>query len=339
MDEAVIRATFELEPAGSAEALAIEESVGVPDGPPAARGRVVSEDSGRAVVEFPAANWGADVTMLVSALVAGEAHETRAFTRCRLVGLSLPPGMFPGPAFTAPDRLMVGVIVKPSLGLSAEEVGAVAGAAARGGADLIKDDELLGDPAFCPFEDRVSRVMDAVGPDVVYCPNVTGPIGSLLYRAERAVELGATGVMVNAFAQGLDAVRLLRDADLGVPVFAHRVGSGPWVRNERFGVAGSVLAALTRLCGADCVQVGAFDGKLFDAGEDVAAQLDACRSPALGVPPAVAVLGGGMGPANARAQVDRAGGSGLMVLLGQAAYAHPGGVEEGVRATVEALSA
>ena len=338
MDEAVIRATFELEPAGSADALAVEESVGVADGPEAARGRVVSEDRGRAVVEFPAANWGPDVTMLVSALVAGEAHETAAFTRCRLVDLALPPGMFPGPAFTAPDRLLVGAIVKPSLGLSAEEVGEVAGAAARGGADLIKDDELLGDPVFCPFEDRVRCVMDAVGPDVVYCPNVTGPVGSLLFRAERAVELGATGVMVNAFAQGLDAVRLLRDADLGVPVFAHRVGSGPWVRNERFGVAGPVLAALTRLCGADCVQVGAFAGKLFDGDDDVRAQIAACRDAALGVPAALAVIGGGVGPHNARAQVDAAGGAGLMVLLGQAAYSHPGGVEEGVRATVDALA-
>ena len=32
--------------------------------------------------------------------------------------------------------------------------------------------------------------------------------------------------MVNAFAQGLDALRALRDAELGVPLFAHRVGRG-----------------------------------------------------------------------------------------------------------------
>jgi len=51
------------------------------------------------------------------------------------------------------------------------------------------------------------------------------------------------------------------------------------------------------------------------------------------------VLGGGLGPDNARAQLEAAGiQSGLMVLLGQAAYRHPGGPEEGVRATVAALA-
>jgi ribulose-bisphosphate carboxylase large chain len=247
--------------------------------------------------------------------------------------------MLPGPAFDPPDRVLVGAIVKPSLGLGPAEVAKVASALAQGGADLIKDDELLGDPDWCRLEDRVKAVMDSIPTEVVYCPNVTGPMGALLYRAERAVELGATGVMVNAFAEGLDAVRLLRDADLGVPVFAHRVGSGAWVRNERFGVAGAVLAKLTRLCGADCVQVGAFSGKLFDADGAVRDQIAACHAPLAGVPRAVAVLGGGMGPDNARAQIDAAAvRSGVMVLLGQAAYRHPGGPEEGVRSTVAALA-
>ena len=51
-----------------------------------------------------------------------------------------------------------------------------------------------------------------------------------------------------------------------------------------------------------------------------------------------AVLGGGVGPENAAEHVRRAGAEArLMVLLGSRAYAYPGGVEEGVRAAVEAV--
>lgn len=333
----VIRATYELEPGGRAEALALEASLGMPTGPDFVRGRVVEEREGRAVLEFPAANWGRNLPMLISSLVAGEGMEDRSFTRVRLVGLDLPRGMLPGPAFQAPDDLGVGAIVKPSLGLRPPEVAEVAAALAAGGARLVKDDELLGDPEWCPLEDRVKAVAAIVPPSVVYCANVTGPVDGLVDRARRTVDGGATGVMVNAFAAGLDAVRALRDANLGVPLLAHRVGSGPWVRNERFGVSSAVLAQLTRLAGADYVLVGAFGGKLFDSDEEVRAQLDAVRRPLHDVHAPTAVLGGGIGPDNARAQADQAGGTGLLLLLGSAAYRHPGGVEVGVRATCEAL--
>src|SRR5439155_2043361 len=110
------------------------------NGPEFVRGRVVSERDGIAVLEFPAANWGRNVPMLLSALVAGEGVETRAFTRCRLVALELPDGFLPGPDAPPPlgDGVGVGVIVKPSLGLKPAEVAAVAAAAMRGGANLIK---------------------------------------------------------------------------------------------------------------------------------------------------------------------------------------------------------
>src|SRR5712691_7731924 len=329
----VIRAIFELDPPEAAETLALIESVGRADGPEHVRGTVVAQADGRAVLKFLEGHWGGDVTLLVSSLFAGEWADSAAFTRCRLVELELPAGLLPGPAFAAPEEVLVGAIVKPSLGLSPQEFASTAAALAAGGADLVKDDELLGDPEWCPLEDRV-RAVAAVLPDGVrYAANVTGPVESLLQRARRAADLGAGAVMVNAFAQGLDAVRALREAELGVPIFAHRVGAALWARKPALGVAPSVIAELTRLCGADFVQVGSFTGSVYDAFEDVHAQIDACHRD-LGVARAVAVLGGGVGPRNAAEQVRAAGTeSGLMVLLGSAAY-EEGSPEEAVRATV-----
>jgi len=321
----VVRVTYELQPAAWAKELARIEA-----------GEVVVVEDGRAVLEFPQRNWGSDVTLLVSSLLAGEWADSAALERCRLVGLEWPDGL-PGPAFDAPERVLVGAIVKPPLGLAPREFAETAAALARGGADLIKDDELLGDQEWCPLEERVRAVAAALPASVRYAPNVTGPVDGLLRRAERAVELGASALMVNAFAQGLDALRLLREADLGVPLFAHRVGAAFWVRGP-LGVAGTVLVELTRLAGADYVQVGSFSGRVFDDEDVVRAQVAACRRPLAGVRRATAVLGGGVGPENAAEHVRRAGAdSGLMVLLGSRAYAHAGGVEEGVRAAVEAV--
>jgi ribulose-bisphosphate carboxylase large chain len=331
----VITVTYEVEPLEAAESLALVASVGHSDGPEFVRGRVVSADDGRAVLEFPEENWGADVSLLVAALLAGEWADLAALTRCRLVDADWPAGFFPGPAFDAPGGVLVGAIVKPSLGLSPREVAEVTAALGRGGADLVKDDELLGDPAWCPLDERVRAVVAAT--DARYAANVTGAVDGLRARAELAVELGAGGLMIDAFAQGLDALRLLRDADLGVPILAHRAGAAMWTRNHAHGVAPTVVAQLLRLLGADYVLCGSFTGRVFDTEAEVRLQVEACHAN-LGVPRCVAVLGGGVGPANAAEQVERAGvRDRVMVLLGSEAYRHPGGVEEAVRATVEAV--
>ena len=329
----MIRVTYELDPPEAAETLALIESVGRADGPERVRASVVGIVGNRVMLEFPAV--GSDVALLVSSLFAGEWADSAAFTRCRLVAVDWPEEFLPGPAFDAPDRVLVGAIVKPSLGLTPAQVADVASQLAAGGADLVKDDELLGDPDWCPLEERV-RAVAAVG--VRYAANVTGPVDSLLTRAERAVELGAGALMVNAFAQGLDSLRAMREADLGVPIFAHRVGAALWARQSAFGVAPSVIAELTRLCGADYVQVGSFSGSVYDSADEVRAQIAACHGPLGAASRSVAVIGGGVGPGNAAAQLEQAGvAQGVMLLLGSAAY-EDGSPADAVRSVVESVS-
>jgi ribulose-bisphosphate carboxylase large chain len=314
----VFRVTYELAPVEAAETLALIESVGRADGPEHVRGRVAAVEGDRATLEFPELNWGGDVSLLVSSLLAGEWADSAAFERCRLLAVDWPEGILPGPAFEAPDTVQVGAIVKPSLGLSPAEVADVAVQLAAAGAELVKDDELLGNPAWCPLEERV-RAVAAAG--VHYAANVTGPTETLLERAARLVELGAAALMVNAFAQGLDSVRALREADFGVPIFAHRVGAALWARRPDFGVAPAVVAEVTRLCGADYVQVGSFSGTVYDKPDDVRAQIEACHRKLGSARKAVAVLGGGVGPQNAAQQLEAAGTrSGVMVLFGSEAY-------------------
>jgi ribulose-bisphosphate carboxylase large chain len=352
-------ATFELEPPGSARALAVEESTGTEAIPAEVfaqvGGEVLEDAGGRAVIAWPWRNWGPNLPQLMASVLVGEGCETARFTRCRLVALEWPDELVAalggGPRLgldgvrarlgAQADRPLLGGIVKPSLGLGPAEVAATAAALARGGCDLIKDDELLADPDWCPLAERVPAVAAAlaeVGRPVLYAVNISGPVDTLLDRATAAVGAGATALMVNAFATGIDAVRAVAAAGLGVPVLAHRVGAGPIVRNPEVGVDGSVLCELTRIAGADLVQIGGFGGKLFDSPEEVARNLAACRRPLGGARLPVPVNGGGVW-AGSTPTVLAAAGHDIMLLLGMGAYEHPGGPEAGARSVEQAIDA
>jgi 3-oxoisoapionate-4-phosphate decarboxylase len=326
-----VRATYLVDPPEWAERLAVLESVGLPDARSDARGLVVEQRGKEVTLEFPALAGETDATVLVSSLVAGEWGDRADMRSCRLVAVDWPAGL-PGPAFAPAPDPVVGAIVKPALGLAPEEAAAVAAELAAGGALLVKDDELLTSPPSSPLEERARRIAERLPESVRYAANVSGPHEGLLGRAEAVVAAGAGALMLNAFAQGLAALQALRAADLGVPIFAHRVGAAFLRRGGPVSVSARVLAELTLLLGADYVQVGSFGGRTFDSDEEIREQIAACRGRA------TAVIGGGVGPANAREQLDRAGEpAGIMLLLGSEAYAHPEGVRAGVAATVEAL--
>jgi ribulose-bisphosphate carboxylase large chain len=322
-----------------AETLAVLQSVSLPGGPEEVRARVVDVDGDRVGVEFPALDDGFDVEQLLAVCVAGEWADRGDMESCRLLEIEWPDGL-PGPAFGAEPGVAIGAIIKPALGLSPAEAAAVAAELAGGGATFLKDDELMASPSYSPLVERVRRVCEGLPPDVRYAPNVSGPPETLLSRAESAIEAGAGTLMVNAFLQGLGSIRALRDAGLGVPLFVHRVGSSFLRRGERVSVSSRVLVELTRLLGADYVQVGSFSARTFDSADEVREQIAACRGELRGgVPAATAVIGGGVGPGNAAEQLALAeAADGVMLLLGSEAYAHPDGVRAGVAATVSALA-
>jgi len=99
-----------------------------------------------------------------------------------------------------------------------------------------------------------------------------------------------------------------------------------------------VLCELTRIAGADFVQIGGFGGKLFDTWGEVAANLDACRRPLGGARVPVPVNGGGVWAGSVPKVVGVAGAD-IMLLVGAGAFEHPGGVEAGARSVAQAIDA
>ncbi len=312
-----MRAIYEIRPPAWGETLATLQSVSLPDGPEAVRARVVDVARERVTIDFPALDGETSAEQLLAACIAGEWADRGDVEFCRLVEVDWPVGL-PGPAFPAQPGVSVGAIVKPALGLSPTEAAAVAAALASGGAVLVKDDELQRSSS-----ERVRAVNAMIPEHVLYAANVTG------VDADAIVEAGARGLMVNAFLAGLGSIARLRE--YGLPIFVHRVGSAFLRRGGTVSVSARVLAELTRLLGADYVQVGSFSQRTFDTDDEVREQIAGAR-------PATAVIGGGVGAGNAGEQLDRAGTrDGVMLLLGSAAYAHPDGVRAGVKAAVEAI--
>jgi ribulose-bisphosphate carboxylase large chain len=312
-----VRAVYEIRPPAWGETLAILQSVSLRDGPERARARVVEVEGERVTIDFPALDGETRAEQLLAACITGEWADRGDVESCRLVEVEWPDGL-PGPSFPARPGISVGAIVKPALGLTPEEAAAVAAELAAGGAVLVKDDELQQSSP-----ERVRAIEDAIPDHVRYAANVTGA------DAAAIVDAGASALMVNAFIAGLGSIGRLRE--YGLPIFVHRVGSAFLRRGGPVSVSARVLAKLTRLLGADYVQVGSFSPRTFDTDDEVREQIAAAR-------PATAVIGGGVGAENAAEQLERAKTrDGVMLLLGSAAYAHWDGVCAGVAAAVEAI--
>jgi 3-oxoisoapionate-4-phosphate decarboxylase len=311
-----VRATFEIRPPAWGETLAILQSVSLPAGPARVRARVVDVEGERVTIDFPALDGETSAEQLLAACVAGEWADRGDFESCRLVEVAWPTDL-PGPAFPCAPGVSIGAIVKPALGLSPAEAAAVTTELAAGGAVLVKDDELQRSSP-----ERVRALNAALPEHVLYAANVTDT------DVDSIVAAGARALMVNAFLAGLGSIARLRE--YGLPIFVHRVGSAFLRRGGPVSVSARVLAELTRLLGADYVQVGSFSPRTFDTDDEVREQIAAAR-------PATAVIGGGVGADNVHEQLERGGTrDGVMLLLGSAAYAHPDGVRAGVAAAVEA---
>jgi hypothetical protein len=303
-----VRAVFEVRPVEWAETLAVLQSVSLADVHSKVRARVVAVDGTRATLELPALDGETSAEQLLAACVSGEWADRGDVESCRLVSVEWPSGL-PGPVFGAAPGVQVGAIIKPALGLAPADAAKVAARlVAETRAVLVKDDELQRSSP-----ERVRAVNAAIPDDVLYAANATG------VDAEALVEAGARALMINAFIAGLGSITRLRE--LGVPVFVHRVGSAFLRRGDRVSVSGRVLAELTRLLGADYVQVGSFSSRMFDSDDEVREQIAACHDELHGARRATAVIGGGVGPANRDEHLERVGTrDGVMVLYGSAAY-------------------
>jgi len=324
-------------------------------------GRVIDIQGNVATIAYPEDDFSLDIGGVpqILSVIAGNLFGLEGLKGVRLEDVAFPRGVlraFKGPKFgipglrkalKRPDKPLVGTIVKPKIGLPPRDMADFVYEAGMGGLTNGKDDETLSNQRFCPLEDRVVAIAEAIdrvkaetGHVMMHAINVSTRGDRVLEVAERAQELGASELMVDVFTCGFAAVQVLaEDPSIQLPIHVHRTMHGAITRNKDLGVSMAVFSKLVRMCGGDALHVGTFGvGKMkSSAAEDLANQR-ACVGPELPYEKVMPVCSGGMHPALIEPLV-KITGTDVQIQAGGGVAGHPGGVRAGARAMVQAVDA
>lgn len=323
--------------------------------------RVIDIRGNLVTVAFPVEDFSIDIGGVpqILSVIAGNLFGLEMLKGVRLEDADFPSRMlreFKGPKFgieglrsilKRSDKPLVGTIVKPKIGLSPKETADYIYEAGMGGLTNGKDDETLVNQRFCPLEERVVAIAEAIdrvrsetGHIMMHAINVSTRGDRILEVAERAQELGATELMVDVITCGFAAVQgLAEDPSIKLPVHVHRTMHAAITRNRDHGIAMRPMAKLVRMCGGDALHVGTFGvGKMKgDPREDLDSQR-ACTDPSFPHRPVISVCSGGVHPSLVPKLVGIAGKD-IQIQAGGGVAGHPGGVRAGARAMVQAVDA
>ena len=311
-------------------------------------------------VSWSLENTGTDLPT-VWATVLGNSFELHHFSALKLLDVAFPAefqAAYPGPAFGVTGtraltgvtgRPVIGTIIKPSVGLSPDETGALADTLIGAGLDFIKDDELMGDPPHSPFTERFEAVMrvvdrhaDRTGRKVMYAANISGEMDAMLRRLDLIAARGGTCAMVVLAAVGLPAVSAVR-RHASVPLHGHRAGWGLYARSPSLGISYVAYQKFWRLAGVDHLHVNGLRNKFCEPDDSVLLSARTCLTPLVAPPGRADVAMPVFSSAQSAVQVADTyaalGSADLIYCCGGGIMAHPDGIAAGVVSLREAWDA
>ena len=308
----------------------------------------LNADNGLVCIAFPVVNtdWESDgISHLLCQLMGGHV-DIDVIQKCRLVDLVLPANVkkhFLGPKFGIAgirqftgqyNKPIFGSIVKPKIGITPEVLLEMVKQMVDGGADFIKEDEIMSNPAICPLDKRVDVISNYLAKQsrkVVFCHTINCDPHVVVDRVKRVHELGGNGVHINVFS-GLGVYNSIRKLDL--PVYLHYQSSGAKVFtdvNHRFSIAWSVMCQLATLMGVDTIQTGMIGGYSNDNPEDIFKCMSILREGNT-----LPVLSCGMHPGLVNWVTGQVGND-YLANAGGSVHGHPGGTVSGAKAMRQAI--
>ena len=312
----------------------------------------------RITISFPTSNIGGNLPTL-AATVAGNLYDLGEVTGLRLESLRLPAAyraLFDRPQHGVAgtrrltgvaDGPLVGSIIKPNLGLSAEETGELVGTLCEAGLDFIKDDEICADPVHAPLAMRVPAVMarvrrhqDRTGKHVMVAFNITDETDAMRRHADLIEREGGRCAMVSLNWCGYSAVQTLRRHS-GLVLHGHRNGFGALSRHPLLGIGFDAYQALWRLAGVDHMHVHGLNGKFAQPDAEVIDGARACLAPLSdGTNDAVMpAFSSGQWAGTVPVTWEAIGTADLLFMSGGGIMAHPDGPAAGVRSIRQAWDA
>lgn len=244
-------------------------------------------------------------------------------------------------------RPLVLNMIKPCTGITPEAGARLFYEAGKGGVDIIKDDELIADPSFCPLKIRVKKYMEQAkriyeenGKKVLYTPNITCRPDKLLDQARVAINAGANALMLNYLTVGLAAVEILVEEDeIQVPILGHSDFAGALYESPHSGVSSTLVQGkFPRLLGLDMVLVLNPYGKFPYLRDQYLRVCQNLRSRFFEIKPSFPMIGAGVSPGMMDKIIEDLGID-CIIGAGGAIHAHPGGPSAGTKAFFQAIEA
>jgi ribulose-bisphosphate carboxylase large chain len=293
--------------------------------------------------------------------IAGNAFDMLFFDKLKLMDLHFPrtwASAFPGPKFglegvreltqtKSSRRPVIGAIMKPNIGLDAKTMARMAYEIALGGVDFLKDDEALVNPKYCPLEERVVKIMEALdkaksetGKQAMYAFNITmDRQDKMMDAADFVLNHGGNHLMVCYAYIGYGGIRrLAEDPSIKVPLHVHRCGHGAISRSPFHGFDSVLISKLGRMAGADEMHAGSIEGKFHYTPAEMMRHMATFRNVWYDFKPTMPFLAAGNNPGNLPASCSLVGND-VCLLAGGGISGHPTSLRAGSMAMMQAADA
>lgn len=276
----------------AADAIVLGQSVGNPDirssyeeaeGIQQSKAELISIDGTKVVIDFKWRNLHSltDIGQMLCTVNGGQS-DIALFESCRITDIELnQPFTKNKPTKTLKhrsNRPLIGSIVKPKAGLTADQLREITTQMCDGGIDFIKEDEILADPSYLPLRERLEIVQPIMEkyPDTVYTYCTNGNPHHLVSQLDLVKEYNGDGVHIN-FWSGLGAY-----ADSNARgLFTHFQRSGIRVLTDPrnpFGFDWPVLVKLAIYQGIDSIHVGMIGGYYPGDHQEVRDAVKLCQT-------------------------------------------------------------
>lgn len=303
-------------------------------------------------IAYPAVNFGTDLPLMITSLLGNDASTS---AQVKLMDIEFPEEFlknFAGPRYGVQGiREFSGVekrplflnMIKPCTGLPPKAGAKIFYETALGGVDFIKDDELLGNPAYSRPEERVREFKKAAeaayeitGERTRYFVNITSGAGEILDNVKRVEEAGADGIMINFAAVGYSVLKMVAE-NTRLPILGHAAGAGMVTEGILSGMSTALAAGkLARLCGADIVMVNTPYGGYPLLHQKYIQTVSQLVLPLNNLKPSMPSIGGGVHPGMVEKYIGEVG-TDIVLAAGGAVQGHPGGAAAGARAMRQAI--
>lgn len=305
-------------------------------------------------IAYPYENHENSLSIVLSA-AGGDTYNIKNLYPIKILSIELPQVLiekYEGPRFGVEGLrkklkvfrrpLLIGP-VKPCVGMRPKEFANEAKEALLGGADIVKDDELISDPVYSPLAVRVKAVSKAArevermtGEKKMYFSFLgNGAPSRILENAKIAKKNGADGFMISPAINGWEIIRDLRK--FGLPIVAHNAYVYS-AHTKDHGISFSVFGLFQRLCGADLVVTPAPYGTFeVMSREEHLENIRILLKDIPGITKSFPAFCGGQSPKSVPFLRKDVGSKDFAVIAGTSLYDHPDGPAAGARILRRAL--